>query len=138
MTSIKKGFPAVLSAAGKLVWEEIFQGEEDNYLDLWIGSPDNLSSKLGYLRVKGGNVNNYTATAVTYFNCPGQMGMQGHASKGKAKGEGKQCRVRRAWNVSEGKLLAIFSRVISVDFTEEVMLPHLFQPPFPHAKKKAS
>lgn len=86
MSSIKKGFPAVLSAAGKLVWE-IFQGGEDNYLDLWIGSPDNLSSKLGYLRVKGGNVNNYTAIAITYFNCPGQMGMQVMPAKEKQRGK---------------------------------------------------
>ena len=39
--------------------------------------------------------------------------------------------------MSEGKFLAIFSRVIRVDFMEEVMLPHLCQPPFPHVKKKS-
>lgn len=64
--------------------------ERDNCLDLWIGSPDNLSSKLGYLTVKGGPINNYIETAVMNHKCTGKMWGQGHASlRRKKAGQGE-------------------------------------------------
>jgi len=52
--------------------------------------------------VEGGNVNNYTETAVMYFNCPGKMGMWGHAILGKRKAvqseESLECELREIFS----------------------------------------